>query len=63
MYAPDFDGPKKERTYTDVPFMIIFSVIIVSWMTMGIWGKAKREAIDKSDIEWTIDVYSFCKRR
>lgn len=50
MYDPDFDGPKKERTYTDVPFMIIFSVVIVSWMTMGIWGKDKREPIDISHL-------------
>lgn len=39
MYDPYFDGPKKERVRTDVSFMIILTIIIISWMGIGFWGK------------------------
>lgn len=41
MYDPEFKGPKKERSSTDVAFTIIFSIVVVLWLAMGFWGETK----------------------
>lgn len=43
-YDRHFQGPKRERSNTDVIFSIVFAIVILAWMAMGIWGNERGHA-------------------
>lgn len=38
-YDPQFRGPKRERSLTDVASLIIFGIVVVIWLAIGFWGE------------------------
>lgn len=38
-YDPDFNGPLKNRSCTDVICMFLFLIFIACWIAVGIYGK------------------------
>lgn len=52
VYDPQFVGPEQNRSSTDTPFTIIFTIFILTWMAMGTWGMITHFGFALQTIFW-----------